>query len=271
MIASLILVMMIECFADEYGQKPYQTISTWANGYSTYQVPSTYTSGNAYTFYINLASQELDSVYNSYHLYQKTAQNTTIELYIEHSGTQVIMISDNTNMSYYEVSVGTGILLIPYYRSTDLEYVLENVTPNTMQILNNQQLYTMNHNGYAQGQEAGVQQGYNLGLQNGYSTGYTAGETAGYESGYNQGYYDGEEEGQSAGYNVGYQAGYTEGEENATEIGEGGAKLITAVVEAPVNVFTKMLNFEILGVNVLGFVTACLSICLVFAIIKRVL
>lgn len=71
-------------------------------------------------------------------------------------------------------------------------------------------------------------------------------------------------------YNIGFQEGYLEGQEYSNSIGEGGAQLITAVVEAPVNVFTRMLNFEIFGVNVLGFVVAILSFALVIAILKKV-
>ena len=72
-------------------------------------------------------------------------------------------------------------------------------------------------------------------------------------------------------YNIGYQEGYQAGQEYSNSIGEGGAQLITAVVQAPVNVFTKMLNFEILGINVLGVVVALLSFALVIAILKRVI
>lgn len=70
-------------------------------------------------------------------------------------------------------------------------------------------------------------------------------------------------------FNQGYNIGYQDGQRHASDIGQAGTQLIYATVEAPVNVFKSLLNFEILGVNVLGFVTACLSIMLVVAIIKR--
>lgn len=66
-----------------------------------------------------------------------------------------------------------------------------------------------------------------------------------------------------------YQRGLAQGR-SENDIGNAGAQLITSVVEAPVNVFTRMLNFEIFGVNVLGFVVAILSFALVIAILKKV-
>ena len=190
-----------------------------------------------------------------------------------------IYITDGYTQQTYTVSLQTNaFVLIPYKYSENLEGPVR-YNPTRFQILNNQQFTTMKNNGYEQGytdgysdgETVGYNQGEASGYTNGYSTGYTAGETAGYNTGYAAGYTDGMEDTQESAYRQGYAAGYAKGAQDTADIGEGGARLITAVVEAPVNVYTSMLNFEILGVNVLGFVTACLSICLVFAIIKKVL
>lgn len=96
----------------------------------------------------------------------------------------------------------------------------------------------------------GYQQGYSTGYQNGYSSG----ENVGYSNGYN------------IGNKVGYQNGYNAGVEyggNYTFLG-----LIGAVIDAPVNAFIKLLNFDILGFNMLSLVTGLLTIGLIFAIIR---
>ena len=43
------------------------------------------------------------------------------------------------------------------------------------------------------------------------------------------------------------------------------------MVDTPVNVFKSMLNFDILGFNMLQFATGLLTLCLVVAVIKRFL
>lgn len=92
----------------------------------------------------------------------------------------------------------------------------------------------------------------------GYSAGYSAGKLDGSSSGYNQGY--------DAGVTIGYQNGYNDGVEhggNYTFLG-----LIGAVIDAPINAFTSLLNFEVLGVNILSLITGLLSIAIIVFIVK---
>lgn len=97
---------------------------------------------------------------------------------------------------------------------------------------------------------------YNSGYNNGYDLGYTEGETEGYNNGYSQG--------QTEGYNN----GYTQGLESSERLGF--PALITSVIDVPVKVFTSLFNFEILGVNILTFVTSLLTIALILAIVRKV-
>lgn len=92
----------------------------------------------------------------------------------------------------------------------------------------------------------------------GYSAGYSAGKLDGSSSGYNQGY--------DAGETIGYQNGYNDGVEhggNYTFLG-----LIGAVIDAPINAFTSLLNFDVLGVNILSLITGLLSIAIIVFIVK---
>ena len=95
---------------------------------------------------------------------------------------------------------------------------------------------------------------YQVGYADGYNTGVSDGSSSGYNAGYN------------AGFNVGYADGYVDGEEN------GGSytfmSLIGSVIDVPVNAFTSLLNFEVLGVNLLAFITGLLTLAVVIFIVK---
>ena len=99
----------------------------------------------------------------------------------------------------------------------------------------------------------------------------------GYASGYADGMlFDSErtEEAYGSGYDFGYQYGYGSGfragKQEGLQIAETGTfyGLMTAVVDAPVSVFSSMFNFEILGVNMLAFAQSIFSLCLVLAVLR---
>ena len=69
-------------------------------------------------------------------------------------------------------------------------------------------------------------------------------------------------QGQQAGYDSGYSAGIAAGGKNSF------LSLITAVVDAPINAFTSLLNFDILGFNVKNVVLSLLTAALVIACIR---
>lgn len=93
---------------------------------------------------------------------------------------------------------------------------------------------------------------------------------SGYQDGYNAGNFDGNSQGYQDGYNagnsVGYQDGYVAGLEDSNKYSFN--SLIGAVIDAPVSAFTSLLNFEILGFNILGFITGLLTLALIVFIIK---
>ena len=95
-----------------------------------------------------------------------------------------------------------------------------------------------------------------------YETGYTDGYNAGLSDGEDTGYQDGYNAGETIGYQNGYNAGVEHGG-NYSFMG-----LIGAVIDAPVSAFTSLLNFELLGVNILGFISGLLTLALIIFIIK---
>lgn len=99
-----------------------------------------------------------------------------------------------------------------------------------------------------------------------YNTGYNSGYQSGYNSGYDDGKSDGETVGYKKGETVGYNNGYNKGIENANTYSFTG--LFSAVIDAPVKVFTFMFNVEILGVNLSDFAISLLSICLLISVVR---
>lgn len=91
---------------------------------------------------------------------------------------------------------------------------------------------------------------------------------AGYVAGQNYGYKQGYTEGEKTASKIQYSAGYAKGVESAKT--NHWYNLFFAVVDAPVNVMSSMLNFEIFGVNIKNFLFGLFSICLVIVIIKKV-
>ncbi len=98
------------------------------------------------------------------------------------------------------------------------------------------------------------QSGFSDGSSSGYSLGYSEGNTVGYNAGYTAG--------DSVGYNRGYDAGL-----NTTNT-YSFTNLISAVLDAPINAFTSLFNFEILGVNLSSFLLALFTICVVLTVVK---
>lgn len=93
---------------------------------------------------------------------------------------------------------------------------------------------------------------YNSDYLNGFNAGFDSGETVGYDKGYN------------IGYDLGFDNGFTDGQNsNYTFL-----SLLTAVVDAPIQAFLDMIDFEILGYNMQGLALGLLSIALILGIIK---
>lgn len=93
----------------------------------------------------------------------------------------------------------------------------------------------------------------------------------GVTDGYADGYVDGESSGYTDGYNVGDRAGFVRGYNEGLNTADNGYtfyNLIGAVFDAPLNTFTSLFNFEILGVNILNFLSSILTLCIVIWLIK---
>lgn len=101
-------------------------------------------------------------------------------------------------------------------------------------------------------------------FQNGFNQGYQQGYVTGNSDGYNSGY----SVGKTDGTDIGYSSGYNDGLLAANDYSF--LQLFTSVVQAPVDIFKSMFDFEILGFNLSHFFTALLSVGLIIAIVARI-
>lgn len=95
-----------------------------------------------------------------------------------------------------------------------------------------------------------------------------------YNAGLDAGSYQGSLTGFQSGYTTGYTKGYDVGEEAGKIIGRNEAHQFTffnlfgAIFDVPIAVLTGMLNFDLLGINLLSFVTAILTLALILRLIR---
>lgn len=83
---------------------------------------------------------------------------------------------------------------------------------------------------------------------------------------YNNGYEAGQTDGKQVGYAQGYAAGHTDGVQSANKYTFTG--LLNAVIYAPMKALTGLLNFEILGVNMLSVFTGLLTVALILGVVR---
>lgn len=134
----------------------------------------------------------------------------------------------------------------------------------------NRGLQDSSNEAYNLGLDTGYNQGLTIGEEIGYDKGLSAGESSGYTNGFINGKIDGYSEGYEVGESVGYHSGYTEGSK-ASGGGYTFLNLMAAVVDAPIQAFTGLFNFEILGFNMSSFFTALLTACILMTVIKMLL
>lgn len=164
-----------------------------------------------------------------------------------------------TVRSFYSESSCYGYNDFTYY-SSDSEYLrfrFYSYFPSVESKYFNERFYLASHDYYYMSNLTDDQyynDGYNSGYSDGYNNGYYYGDLEGYESGY------------KSGEIVGYNNGYSEGVEDSGNYSF--LSLIGAVIDAPVSAFTSLLNFELLGVNILGFISGLLTLALIIFIIK---
>lgn len=95
---------------------------------------------------------------------------------------------------------------------------------------------------------------------------------SGYSAGFNEGVRLNNEDVYLQGKESGYKSGFIEGKAEGLALSESGdwRSLIGAVVEAPVNTFQSLFDFEILGVNLKAVFGSVLALCVLLIVIKKV-
>lgn len=123
--------------------------------------------------------------------------------------------------------------------------------------------------GYDRGYTKGFADGEELGLNMGFTDGYSEGERAGHIAGYNEGLVQGElfyyDKGLSDGYANGYELGYSDG---LAYEGIDFNDLIITTAQAVGGTIVSLLDWNILGVNILSLVGGVILLGLCIPLIK---
>lgn len=106
---------------------------------------------------------------------------------------------------------------------------------------------------------------FNAGFNQGYTKGYREGEVVAQPGIYDEAYDYGFQRGKELGEDIGYSRGVEEANDYSF------LSLTTAVVDAPVKIFSSMFDFNVLGFNMTTFLFSIITICLVLAVVKRLL
>lgn len=163
---------------------------------------------------------------------------------------KIEMFVSETNEFYPNGRSGFSFWNIKYY-DVNNEYFVHSFLTTTDYMFNSRTYYIQNPDTFTDNQF------YKEGYSAGESAGYSAGETAGYSSGYKAG--------ETIGYNNGYSAGVELGGEYTF------FSLISAVIDAPIQAFMGLFNFELLGINLAGFFTGLLTLAFIITIVRLVM
>lgn len=100
---------------------------------------------------------------------------------------------------------------------------------------------------------------------NEYRDGYAKGHSVGFSEGEISGYSDGHKAGEIVGYNNGYSAGANAANKYTF------FSLVSAVIDAPIQAFMGLFNFELLGINLAGFFTGLLTLAFIITIVRLIM
>lgn len=97
---------------------------------------------------------------------------------------------------------------------------------------------------------------------------FNQGKQEGYNNGYYDGYNDGKTDGERTGYNTGYTAGYQEGRVAPAYSFK---EFFIGLGDAFVTIYTSMLSYEFLGVNIAGLIGTVVVIITILIVVKLIL
>lgn len=139
------------------------------------------------------------------------------------------------------------------------EYRLNFVFPTTYSYMNSATYFPYS---YFQTRTYDVPNTNSNEYKNGYDSGYSNGYNVGKDDGYNIGY----DEGYGIGEGIGFNNGYSDGVESANDYTFLG--LLSAVIDAPVSYVRSLFDFNLLGVNLQGFLFGLFTLCIIITIVK---
>lgn len=207
-----------------------------------------------YTFYTDIAYNNINSYeyqYNGFKIDLKIINNnnTQVYSYIEnYYEEEEIFISNNSFYIEYDIDYSDNLtqlkILFEFGADETAWYIpLENFGFNPLSILFSTDT-VLNWTPITQNLIPVIMNGdsYDIGYYNGYNEGYDEGDRIGQNTGYSQGYSD------------------AQADDSVPSIIFSGVLNIALI---PVNFFLAILNFEVFGINIGGFVTGLMTIAVI--------
>lgn len=247
----------------QVGMTNYSYIVTnnlYATNYNNIALTNTYLSANTNVSSIRLYNDQ-GRLYKPANISWNTNNNYRYKVKISVSVDEVL------DLSNYKIRACSLVDYYSYPNNKDIwcDYSISNSTSSSSTVLTLVNASRSDTEAPTYSIAQSYDSYFNAGYNQGYSKGYTIGADEGYESGYDEG----EDYGFDRGFALGEDQGFIQGVEEANEYSFLG--LTTAVVDAPVKIFSSMFDFNVLGFNMTTFLFSIITLCLVFAVIKRLL
>lgn len=126
---------------------------------------------------------------------------------------------------------------------------------------------TLSSHGYVTSREYMLDGGFDILQESSYKDGYLAGYDVGHNAGFATGKNDGYQSGYKNGQTFGYDKGFSEGVNSANSYSFFG--LMASVVDAPIQAFSGLFDFEVFGFNMKTFFFSLFTICVIVFVIKK--
>lgn len=208
------------------------------------------------TFFTAYLEKPTTSTQNGFNV--NTLSSITIKYYtsnygwltelVRSSGSKKIMYNQFTEYVFFD-----GLNSIHFVFPTFNQPIFETYNATTNDIYSYISTY------YIQSKESDNDSIYN----DAYDLGYQAGERNSQEKAFDDGYKTGKDEGEDIGWQKGYEYGLSQSNTFSD--------LMFSVIDAPVHIFTSLLNFDILGLNMSQFVLSLLSMGLLLAVLRFII
>lgn len=212
---------------------------TYSSNGVIYNIGSLYMS-DIFTFVLDFNDSYLINYNCAVHLQVNHSQGSTMRGGIYH------LWDSTNNQDSYEITTTGGSFISPSSFFLTLEFIEQD--SDLVNAYNNR--------------DSDIQEAFDNGVHQGYLDYQDSGE---YQDYITEVWHDGYDDGRSYGWQEGYDEALEQDIQTATVFNG-----ILSIALLPINVFLGMMNFEVFGINVGGFVSGLLTIAIIFILFRTI-